>query len=175
MRTKPVAFFHDMVTGHFYASRTYELDWKTQELRQRLVAHAKENGWHSDELEPFLDALSEVVSYTNDLEFHWSEDTPAEYRELETFWEMVKRGVDIFECIRFYTRNVPNWILLGYDPIARRNGAVYVRGWQAAFHEAIKIWTPIETRPEGELTDSEKADPLSGSAGSKRNSKSSTG
>lgn len=75
----------------------------------------------------YIEAIMFNVVYTEDVKFNWTDDTPEEYRNLETFWNMVIGGQDISTCYAYYIQNVPN-------PITRQ--------WSDALTSAHTPWKP---------------------------------
>jgi hypothetical protein len=151
-RKKTISFLHGMVIGTFSAVQTYAADWEADELAGRLkVVYS---GYHDS----FVKWYAQVVTFTENLEFHWLPDTPEELKQFETYWKKIKRGDDEVECFEFYMEHVPNYVLTG------ERGSK-TKGWNNAVQEAIRPWVPLETRPESELTPEQAADPNSNSVG----------
>ena len=162
LRTKTIAFFHGMISGEFAAYRTYDSDMESVALVKTLVDSLDDN--EGDSYPRFIEFYAECVVYTQAMTFDWYEDTPPEIRKFEIFWNMVKEGETPVACFAYYTSHVPTSLIMATTPKHK----VGIAGWSEAKKEALNRWEPPpEWKLEDELTDEEKADPLSSSGDSK--------
>lgn len=151
--TKKVLFLYDQAEATFLSSRTYDLDMAAIALTNELV-ELFPKGYRS-----FFARYAEVMIFTQDIEFHWTEDVPPSWRSLEKFWGMFKKGKDTKECFEFYKANVNNNILVHESKDSIKHKKPPLIGWEEALGIAHQVWVPKEWKLESELTPEEKADP----------------
>lgn len=169
--TRLVPFLYDFVTGEFFTFRTWDRDVEATALAERAEkAGAKTEG--------LAESLADVCIYTRNLTFNWHPETPPELRGLETFWGMYRNGQEA-DAFRFFCAEVDAAVLVGARPAAWTDAELreYIenkppdvtvknwldnrpvrqamRGWQDAFAEALRRWTP-----PAQLIPPDDADPL---------------
>lgn len=132
MSVKTETFLWEMVTADFFGFRNIDKDTKQIALADQIKsALVSEN--QSTTLEEIIDDLVSGYAlrlvYTLDLRFNWDKKAPEQYRALETWWKMVKRGDDIAKCYQYYTESITN---------------VVSNEYQRAITRAHTIWTPEE-------------------------------
>lgn len=128
IETKIVKFLfaeqkRQMVTGEFITYRSVGRDADVI----KLVSLLQEKTGREDGV--FMIYYAQRKLYTVSLEFHWHPQTPAYYRNLETYWQMVQEGASEDACYDYYINNVHN--VVGNE-------------WQNALDESQKIWIPPE-------------------------------
>jgi hypothetical protein len=116
---------YDMVTAEIFGWRNYKRDSDVLALETRIK---EETGRLEDDL---AYTFAYCVSYTENLNFNWTDEAPPEATNLEVFWGMVADGVSMSECYLFYIENVANWV---------------TNSWQQALFNAHKIWKPTAER-----------------------------
>lgn len=137
MRFKTEVFLHDMVSGEFVAFRTYDTLRAVEELTERLRA---ETGRDED----FLERYADLVTNTRSLTFNWEPGVPEEFEALEVLWKMRQQHVPEAECVTFCASSL---------------STVAIAEWSRALVRALRIWTPLDSRPEAQLTAEEAKDP----------------
>jgi hypothetical protein len=135
---KRISFFYGMISADIFSFRNVKRDADTFSLVSKLrELTGRDDGG-------FMALYAQRLSYTDNLEFNWGEETediPADILAFEEFWKMYKQGEDAAVCYDYYINNIRNHI--GNE-------------WQDAVNEAHKIWKPTHQNTndeEGEETD----------------------
>lgn len=164
VRTKPVSFLWGMVTGEFIASSSYLAEYEGMTLKNRITAAFPNLPEAYDQ---YIDRYADCVVYTQSLTFNWLPDVAPELREFEHVWQRILKGDDAVECFNHFGQ-LPTTVLYGYtDPAdeipakkdEKKPPSNSTIGWNMARIDALSIWTPLETRPSGLLTEEERSDP----------------
>lgn len=120
------SFFYGMIEGKFFSIRTIEREAKVDALTES-IAKLVDVSYHG-----YIRNYAFALIYTNSLEFNWTPDTPEQYRQFETWWDMVVSHQPPEECFLFYAKNVPS-------PINN--------GWIKTSDSSLEIWKPNREKP----------------------------
>ncbi len=145
---------YGMVLPEFRRHRPYALDLEGQRMASEIAEKMGDD--YSGNL---VYLYADVVTYLVSLNFNWpeplvSEDgeevegtaPPESYTNLEIWWKQHQAGADMLAQYQY--------------AITQIDGRV----WQdltVAMRKSTQAWKPIEWRKEDELTDKQRADPLS--------------
>jgi hypothetical protein len=132
MTQKVKSIIYGMVTLHILGFRNLKKDADVAELAQKIqdTTGREETG--------FMYFYAQRLNYTDYIKFDWVDDTPDEFRSLETWWEMLQAGESEATCYDYYINNVSNFVS---------------NEWQDAINDAHTIWKPPHERTSQETND----------------------
>lgn len=130
-------FFYSMIAVDVFGFRNVERD----ALMVALAARLEEETGRQDG--SFTMSYAERVTYTIGMYFDYDQDTPQEYRNIETWWNMVNSGTDPSECYVYYVINVPNFQTNMYGEAVDKAHMI----WKPASQQTIRLEEKAKTDP----------------------------
>jgi hypothetical protein len=124
--------FYDMIAVDIFGYRIVKRDAEMLERSNQIKMETQRKDGD------FPLVYAEISSYVDSIWFNFSNETPAEYKTISEWWDMVISGKGVSECYMFYIDNVPNPVHnLIYD----------------AVQDAHKIWKPSTEKAKPSETD----------------------